>query len=316
MEAITREEKLLDGQELEPITRKEMFIKRIYDKTQYIPEPITREEYFLKKAGEGSGDITIEQLTVTENGEYSESGKAYSPVIVEVPVSQSYLVKDVPNLPQSIATIDDAIVAPIIKLKADIEAVQSGSGDPSPSNIRPISGWDGANVWVQAEVDPTAEADYSISWQTQCGTVYGGSIDVVSGVLTVDVKKLDNAKNLSWVATNTAGVFYASISDKKVGYSSWVISPEYSYYNGYFSGMGNNQLASNSSYKFVYIKNTNCSTVDELKEALAGVPFYYITNDVQTYQLSPTQVNSFLADNNIFADCGDIEECRYVTGVL
>lgn len=82
---ITREEALLDGQDLEPITRKEQFIKRIYDKTQEVPTPITREEWFLKKAGEGGGGVTVEQLNATENGTYSEQGKAYSPVIVEVP---------------------------------------------------------------------------------------------------------------------------------------------------------------------------------------------------------------------------------------
>ena len=85
MNPITREESLLDGQDLTPITRKEQFIKRIYDKTQEIPEPITREEYFLKKAGEGTSPVAIEQLNVTENGTYSETGKAYSPVIVDVP---------------------------------------------------------------------------------------------------------------------------------------------------------------------------------------------------------------------------------------
>ena len=85
MNPITREESLLDGQDLEPITRKEQFIKRIYDKTQEIPEPITREEWFLKKAGEGTSPVAVEQLNVTENGTYSETGKAYSPVIVDVP---------------------------------------------------------------------------------------------------------------------------------------------------------------------------------------------------------------------------------------
>ena len=86
MNPITREESLLDGQDLTPITRKEQFIKRIYDKTQEIPEPITREEYFLKKAGEGTSPVAIEQLNVTENGTYSETGKAYSPVNVSIPL--------------------------------------------------------------------------------------------------------------------------------------------------------------------------------------------------------------------------------------
>ena len=86
MNPITREEALLDGQDLTPITRKEQFIKRIYDKTQEIPEPITREEYFLKKAGEGTSPVAVEQLNVTENGTYSEAGKAYSPVNVSIPL--------------------------------------------------------------------------------------------------------------------------------------------------------------------------------------------------------------------------------------
>ena len=37
---------------------------------------------------------------------------------------------------------------PVKDLTVDIEAVQSGSGDPSPTNIRPISGWDEVNVNV------------------------------------------------------------------------------------------------------------------------------------------------------------------------
>ena len=108
MNPITREESLLDGQDLTPITRKEQFIKRIYDKTQEIPEPITREEYFLKKAGEGTSPVAVEQLNVTENGTYSETGKAYSPVTVEVPLptnanerktATSYPVTDSANYP-------------------------------------------------------------------------------------------------------------------------------------------------------------------------------------------------------------------------
>ncbi|MBR5300348.1 MAG: hypothetical protein IKU36_08890, partial [Bacteroidales bacterium] len=83
---ITREEALLDGEDLEPITRKEQFIRRIYEPSQPIPEPITREEYFLKKAGDGTSPVQVESLSVTENGEYSEQGIAYSPVTVNVPL--------------------------------------------------------------------------------------------------------------------------------------------------------------------------------------------------------------------------------------
>jgi hypothetical protein len=136
LEPITREEMLLDGQDLEPITRKEMFIKRIYDKTQVVPEPITREEMFLKKAGDETTDVTIEQLSVSENGTYSEEGKAYSPVIVNVPAppipDNAYLLNEVEGLPSDIATFTDGSNLPMPKLQVGIESIQDLHGYDSP----------------------------------------------------------------------------------------------------------------------------------------------------------------------------------------
>ena len=54
----------------------------------------------------------------------------------------------------SIASFNDGAAMPLKSLKVGIEAVQSGSGDPSPTNVRPFSGWGavngyrtGINVW-------------------------------------------------------------------------------------------------------------------------------------------------------------------------
>ena len=47
----------------------------------------------------------------------------------------------------AIASFDDGgDNKPLKSLKVAINPVQSGSGDPSPQNVRPISGWTGANV--------------------------------------------------------------------------------------------------------------------------------------------------------------------------
>ena len=47
----------------------------------------------------------------------------------------------------AIASFDDgADGLSVQKLVVNIEPVQAGSGDPSPDNVRPISGWTGANV--------------------------------------------------------------------------------------------------------------------------------------------------------------------------
>lgn len=159
---ITREEALLDGADLEPITRKEQFIKRIYDKTQEVPTPITREEWFLNKAGEGGSEVTVEQLNATENGTYSEPGKAYSPVIVEVPeptlitksitangtysasadnadgysqvtvAVEGFKKKSIANTPTDIASFDDGTANPMPSLEISIEPQQDLHGYDNP----------------------------------------------------------------------------------------------------------------------------------------------------------------------------------------
>lgn len=55
-----------------------------------------------------------------------------------------YQLTDLPT--GAVASITDGTALLMPSLKVGIEPVQSGSGDPSPENIRPISGWTAANV--------------------------------------------------------------------------------------------------------------------------------------------------------------------------
>ena len=73
--------------------------------------------------------------------------------------------------PVSIASINDGgDNIPVKSLKVLVSAVQSGSGTPSPSNIRSISGWSGCNLsgvaenlwdeeWVIGGISPTTGED-------------------------------------------------------------------------------------------------------------------------------------------------------------
>lgn len=54
-DAITREEKLLAGIAIEPITREEMFLAKLAGQDVQTPEPITRKEMLLSKAIENGG---------------------------------------------------------------------------------------------------------------------------------------------------------------------------------------------------------------------------------------------------------------------
>ena len=90
MEAITREEKIMSGESLKPITRKEMFLAKAAGQSVAVPEPKTREEFFLSRisggGGAGGSAPVVRSLSVTENGTYSApyGVDGYNPVQVNV----------------------------------------------------------------------------------------------------------------------------------------------------------------------------------------------------------------------------------------
>lgn len=53
----------------------------------------------------------------------------------------------VPTATGSIVTITDGAARPAVEVISRIEPVQSGSGDTSPDNVRPIKGWDRFSAW-------------------------------------------------------------------------------------------------------------------------------------------------------------------------
>lgn len=66
----------------------------------------------------------------------------------------------------AVAHITDAIAAPFKGIVAQITPVQSGSGDPSPTNVRPISGWSAVNIYhagVNMLYDPQWVNGYTIN---------------------------------------------------------------------------------------------------------------------------------------------------------
>lgn len=77
-------------------------------------------DILLAKKLENDKDVSIVQLNVSENGTYSESGKAYSPVVVDVqPPSNSYLRTPIDSYP----TTAEQLPIP----KCDVEIVNQKS---------------------------------------------------------------------------------------------------------------------------------------------------------------------------------------------
>jgi hypothetical protein len=93
-------------------------------------------------AGEhgGGSDVEVTQIQT--------EGKAVASIAVDG-VSTDILVPELKVYGEAsgdLITIEDAMEAPLAKLEVGIEAVQSGSGEPSPQNVRPIVGKNAINV--------------------------------------------------------------------------------------------------------------------------------------------------------------------------
>jgi hypothetical protein len=70
--------------------------------------------------------------------------------------------------------------------KAQIESGSTATSWEPYENICPISGRTWLSVYVGPTQDQQDATTYAFDWTSEAGTVYGGTLDVVTGVLTVD----------------------------------------------------------------------------------------------------------------------------------
>lgn len=138
-----------------PITREEQYLAAGLDGGD-LPDPITREEQYLyeiaTKMQGGGSSVTVEPLTVTANGtQTAPSGKAYSPVTVNVPTPT-------PSLQSKSVTIDEAgtvTITPDSGYEAMEEVVVTAEV-PSVSTMVLIDTYDNSSTSVSNAVWLTA----------------------------------------------------------------------------------------------------------------------------------------------------------------
>lgn len=103
----------------------------------------------------------------------------------DIHIIESYLPND--SVSGIIASFPDgAENLPLKSCIINIEPIQEGIGQPSSTNIRPITGWTGAIIVVSSTQNAQGGTTYPISWQTEVGTIYGGVLNVISGELIVN----------------------------------------------------------------------------------------------------------------------------------
>ena len=287
---------------------------------------------------------------------------------------------------------------PMKSLKVNIVPKQSGSGDPSPSNVRPISGYTTVHLTVSSgnlfggEVDEmfplfipqgtkvSAYSDtetkvyyynqnrtnidywsvgagytrtfniiadaYYFKFETNGGatptklaieygdasiasnykpftgldqkpislgqTVYGGTLEVMSGKLTINNAMVDlgtltwrkgNASAGHWRFGATFNAKSPTASNKKPN----AICSKYPTVTPDDTWLGRMGITVNSANHDLLVVDENYSDADTFKASLSGVQFVYELITPIEVTLTPTQVKTLLGNNNIWADSGSVE---------
>ena len=189
----------------------------------------------------------------------------------------------------------------IPELIAYIEAKQSGSGTPTPDNIRPIIGASECNV-----------VNYGNTYTIQLGdTYYGGYLDVTTGVLTITWRNKIKLNELSWTYNSGSGGYFSastpSENKKARGITNVICECYTTSSQPSVSNMGNKTIKGADNSTAIYIKDTDQTDETSLMNVVGD---YYICYELQTpftVQLTPTQIEQLLGTNNVWADTGDVE---------
>ena len=203
----------------------------------------------------------------------------------------------------AIATFETDKAENLVNLEVAITATQSGSGTPSPSNPRPINGFSACNLSVNGTTETIPFGQ----------TVYGGRLNVGSGVLTVTHKIWATDGSETWNDGDNGDYYTTShySFDSMIGSSNGLSN--YFTYNWSFSQI-NGCMAYNNR---IQLTKTSYASIADMVADFANTPLQivYPLATPTTIQLDSKQIQAIIGTNNIYADTGDIIDLKFVLSV-
>ena len=198
----------------------------------------------------------------------------------------------------------------IQKLLVNIEPLQAGSGDPSPDNVRPISGWKGAEIKQAGKNLVDISNQISVTFPT---TIYGGEDEVISGKLKSTMGIVDLG-TFNWTYASSGGRSLFTSYDlanryKQSGGSSIPVNAMFECYsnvamNSTFKN-GDAGLDGNISSRIVVCDN-RYTDADSFKAAMSGIHLCYELKEPVEYTLTPQEMKTLYGANNIWANAGPV----------
>lgn len=193
--------------------------------------------------------------------------------------------------------------------KAQIESGSTATSWEPYENLCPISGRTGLSVYVGPTQDQQDATTYSVDWTSEAGTVYGGTPDVVTGLLTdkmgnITVDDFTNFVNgssrggLHWVeatvSVNANAEAISSMLEWKATRTAWESATEC--------------FATENGKVRVY---TSASSLSDFKTRFADLTVVYELATPLTYQLTAQEVQMLLGENYVWSSSGDTVSVTY-----
>ena len=212
----------------------------------------------------------------------------------------------------SIANFTTSLALPLVSAKFTIKAT---GGNGTPSSPIAINGFTGITV-KHSGSDTSDYNSYPISWQTEAGTVYGGSLDLISGELTITHGIIDLG-DLTWTYNESSYIgvpcFRSSnISDYKAGSTPYLCSC--------FAVKSPNRTAIDGDLQIAVYNNNNNNLImrydaytdgGQVQTALTGQKLVYELSTPIEYDLTPQEITTLVGVNNIWGDTNGNASVEY-----
>lgn len=211
---------------------------------------------------------------------------------------------------------DGANNIPVKELIASIEPIQSGSGTPSPDNVRPISGRTSSTLTQNdGQTPPVIERTHTTDFGQ---TVFGAKLNHTTGVLRITNIQIQPTY-VNSQGTDGGNYFYrrglpdAGVNTASGGYlisNRWATATSHS--------LGSILITSNGTSLHFTPADQTLNTVDKMNEWLENnetIIVYELATPIEI-QLTPTEVKTLLGGNTFFADSGDVEVTYRANGEL
>lgn len=177
-------------------------------------------------------------------------------------------------------------------------------------------------IRLASETDTTYEPYRSNTYTTSLGqTVYGGTLDMVTGQLVVDRAMVDMG-SLNWERYNeiqTAYVYLASLVSQGMDTSSAKLLSSGFKCRDSWTGLinlPNGEMQSHPSLAYAYARCDSYTTASDFKNAVTGQQLVYELATPQTYTLTAQQIKTLVGTNNVWASSGDIVNITFTYGGL